>query len=231
MGEVGEMLASELYAISQGARNAGDQECHWCSSACGRLWMHDDPPPVPFRRSISTAKRPNNQYICAACWLWRRKRVTIFFLDGSLLDGREACNYSSFINEDFHKGIDHKKPEAIYPLLLSPPSKFSLSIIESPSSKNLLQLQVCNDLPGIRAEDELSFTLDNIIHAYSIYELEEALKHGGDGKAPGVQALLRVFGKWKTEEMENGKERKRGRPTNEDRVTPEKVLRRVIAKE
>jgi hypothetical protein len=223
------MLASELFAMSQGSKCVGQEECHWCTSKCSRLWQHDEPAPLYFTKNKSYAKRPGSNYICIGCWLWRRKRVTVFFLDGELKDGQEACNHSWLITKEEAKAINIKKPEDVYPVLLAPPKEFSLSFIEAKDQKNFLQMKVVNSYEVIKTETNLEFTIDNIVHSYNVYELQEALKHGGNGKEPGVQALLRLLGPWSNPE-ENGKEVKRGRPTIEDKLTPDKALRKIVTK-
>jgi hypothetical protein len=68
---------------------------------------------------------------------------------------------------------------------------------------NHIHLAKANDLFEVKADTELQFTVNNIPMSYTIYELEEALLHGPNGKSPGVQALLRIFGQPKDEDAEN----------------------------
>src|SRR5260370_41828754 len=93
------VTASDIFAISQGSRNQGDDICHWCGSPCRRLIPHDDTPYLPFTVHRQPAKHPGHGFVCWGCWMWRRKRQTIHFFSGSYLDGKCAEDYSWLITE------------------------------------------------------------------------------------------------------------------------------------
>lgn len=212
--------ASDLYALSQGTSNIGPEECHWCASNCKRIWFHDDAPPVPFIRSKSMAMRTNNPYICTGCWLFRRKRITVTELGGKWKDGQQPICHSWWITDKGAWVVNPKDPESIYPLLLKPPNRFVLAILDGVAA-NHLQLMQVNDIAEIRAETPLRFTVNNIPHTYTVYELQEALEGAGEGKQigdggkqPGVGALIRLLGKRKSlvSELMPTENRGRGRP-------------------
>lgn len=193
------MLASELYASVQSTVCIGPDECHWCSAKCKRLWPHDEQPTFQYNtRQASTfhALRPSNSYICTGCWHFRRKSVTIRFLDGKILDRKAPKDFSWFITEEEALAIDKKSPLdkiKLYELLLKPPTTFCLMIRET--GDNRIQSAIVNDMEEIRADTPLRFTIDNVLHEYTIYELEKALKNTDvGGNEPGVQALFRIYG-------------------------------------
>lgn len=188
------LSASDLYAIANSNRNHGKEECHWCGSACNDSFIHNDPPPVPFVRSRSTAKRPCAIHICTGCWLYRRQRITVRFLDGGFSDRQNPCKHSWWITLQEASGISKYNYHALYRLLLNPPLCFCLSLRTDEKTDNLIQLSVANDLEEINATTELCYTLNNIKLVYTIYELEEAIKHGPEGKMPGVRMLVETLG-------------------------------------
>lgn len=134
---------------------------------------------------------------------------------------------SEMTNEDDYK-ILHKK-------LLEPPLCFSLSIILNPilsgkleilhATENHIQMGFVNENKSIRADTILDFTINNIKHQYCVYELEQAMKHGTDGKMPGVGALGKLFGI--PAQIEPSGEKKMGRPPDKERNS-EKAVRRVV---
>jgi hypothetical protein len=218
--------ASELYALSQGGKCTGKEECYWCTAPCERKWVHDDAPPVPFTKKKTTAKRPGNLYICTGCWMYRMERITIRFLDNTFKDRQKPQSHSWWITKEDARSIGKYDYDTLYSYLLNPPLIFSLSLISDINIPNLLQLQLLNNLDKIQAETELQFTLNNIPHTYTVYELEEGLKHGSEGKMPGVQALIRHLGPHQLIlDVKKGK----GRPKVEDREDPDKILKRVVA--
>ena len=163
------MLASELYAQFHETKCEGDEKCHWCGAPCKRLWMHDDPAPVAFVKTVTHAKFYQSMYICQGCWLYRRKRVTISFLEGDIKDGQAACNYSWFISKTQRSAIRNPCP-LLYKTLVKPPLTFSLSFIEGSNIENLLQYSVVNDFSEIKETTPLVFTVNNKPHQYtSIY--------------------------------------------------------------
>lgn len=189
------LLASELYATSQGHSCSGKEECHWCSAPCGRLDPHDDGlPTLAQYRPRTLAKRPGNAYVCRGCWLWRRQRTTVFFLSKGFRDGRCAMDHSWWITGEEAWAV--RAPEdarALYEHLLEPPLLFCLALADG--ERNHLQQAVVNDLDEVRADTPLRFTLNGIVHEYTVYELEDALRSNDPaGRRPGVGALMRLFG-------------------------------------
>lgn len=190
------LLASEIYANSQSAQCTGDDECHWCSAPCRRgLFFHDDLAPVPFVRSSAGARRPANSYCCVACWLYRRRRVCVQSVTGSaMIDGQCPMKHSWFVTRGEARVVRKEDHERLLMMLLDPPRQFYLALLSGGNAAdNHLHLAVANDLPSIRADTPIAFTLDNRPLHYTVYELEEALKFDTCGKDPGVQALLRVL--------------------------------------
>ncbi len=219
---------SELYAISQGSKCVGSEECHWCGGPCEKNWIHDDPPPVPFVRTKTTAKRPGNLYVCVGCWLYRMERITITYLDRTIKDRQNPKNHSWLITPEKAVSIRPLDYTDLYPILLNPPLVFSLSLLEDRNTSNLLQLHSLNNHTEIMANTELAFTVDNKLHTYTVYELEEGLRHGTEGKMPGVLALVRILGPYQLQE----KKREAHRPKKEDRINvPENTLKRLVKKE
>lgn len=188
------MTASDLFAIAHSKKNQGDQECHYCASKCEKTFPHQDALPIPFVRSLTTALRPGNRWVCKGCWLFARKYITVRFLGGGFKDRQCLKNHSLWITPEGVWGLLPTDAGLIYKHLLNPPLTFSLSLLSEPKVENLLQLMTCNDLSEIIADTELKFTIDNKVHSYCVYELKEALRHGVDGKMPGVRALVERLG-------------------------------------
>lgn len=224
------LSASMLYAMSQGTKCEGKDLCHWCAAPCPRLWFHDDAPPVPFFRSTTTALRPSSPYMCQGCWHWRRKSITVFYLNGKGLKDRQCpLNNSWWVTEKGAWGIRKEDYAELAEKLLDPPRRFILAMLSEGSKQlNLLQLAIANDHAVMKADSPLVFTLDNIQFKYSIYELKEALdpENEGDrlaGKNPGVQKLVTLLGlKPKTEKVKLS----RGRPPAVDGKAAGRVIRR-----
>ena len=240
------MNAVELFARSQSAKTEGPELCHWCGSSCNKMWVHDDlgmkiyrPGPaindvvgIPDLKR-TTAKRPGDQFICIGCWLYRRKRITITFLSGRQVDRKEACNYSWWITEEGAWGLEQADAEEIYLRLLNPPHRFVLSLLDHYGDQNLLHLACGNDHIEIKADTPLTYTLNNKAMKYTVYELEEAMKHGTDGKSPGVRALLEFFGPSyrslvTADEVVAEEKRNRGRPSIKKQPPDDKPIRRVV---
>lgn len=233
------LLASELYAHSEGTSCAGELECHWCSAPCGRLWPHDDLPPIPFSRGTNNrfhAKRPGSFYICNGCFLFRRKRVTVRFWDKTFLDGKCPVNFSWWFSPA--TGPVAVRPgdgRHFYPTLLKPPLKFCLGLMDEPHQANHLQLMVANHLHVIRANSALAFTVNGVGFRYTVYELGEALRSKDlEGKEPGVRELVRLLGP-PSEELHKEllkntpPERKRGRfptPGFDGKITQKEVTKK-----
>lgn len=217
------LLPSEFYAMTQGVCCEGDVQCHYCAAPCKRLWLHQEPPPLPFTRSRTMAKKPESPWQCHACWLWHRKRVTINLLSEGYKDGQCLVHHSTLITPDNVVVCDlPKSKEKLYGILLSPPLEFTLSLLEGDDQKNLIQHHVLNVHNEIKASTELDFTVNNIKHTYTVHELEETLEHGDNGRMPGARALYRILGpipKAPGENIEQVKQKlRRGRPTNEERA-------------
>lgn len=231
------MTASELYALSQGSVCLTDpkcpEECHWCGAPCKRHWMHDDPPPPAYVRPAAprTAKRPNGSYICAGCWHWRRKSITVRYLSGGLKDRREPKDHSWLILPDAAWGIDGKNEAdcvELYNLLLEPPTTFCLMIHSGDAV--LLQNGACNDLDEIRADTPLRFSSRNVIYEYTVYDLEQTLRNPEvGGNEPGVQALIREYGR--PEKFVRGEEKRlRGGQTKKLEESASHMRRLVSSK-
>lgn len=227
------VYASEVYAQSQGNECFGFQECHWCGAPCGDLFPHDDllihSIQIGIRKLHTYAKRPNNTYICMGCWLWRRKRLTITFMDADYKDGRCPVNFSWLITPDYAKAIKSTNKKEIYGYLLNPEKVFVLSLITE-KSINHLHCAIANAHEVVTAETELFFTIDNIVLSYTIYELEDALTSSPQGKSPGIISLIHFFGPIDIPFKEQIKKRV-GRPTLEESShhTEQQRLKRIIA--
>lgn len=199
--------ASTLFAVSQNSRCEGSNRCHWCGAPCKPLWRHDDPPPVPFTRTVSSALYPREMFVCQGCWLWNRPRVTVFWLSGGYKDGQCAKHHSWWIGPTGAAAISRNCKEKLLASLLKPPQVFSLSLLETtfedpvvgvlrgraPSMHNLLHLCLLNEQPEAKADTVYHYTLNNIPHRYTVYELEQAIKGRSQGMEPGVSALMRLL--------------------------------------
>ena len=206
------MSASDLFAQSQGSLNFDGetgQRCHWCGSACNQDWKHDDLPPIPFVKIKNQAKCPANHWICVGCWLWRRGRVTVTFVDGSYKDGQTASGHSWWVTDDSAKAVNSSCQHLLHSCLLKPPNRFVLTLITEGFSNNL-HLAVANDVSIIEAETPLLFTINNIVSEYTVYDLETALKDPEASRTPGVRMLLKYFHPWEYPKLE--KRRPVGKP-------------------
>lgn len=194
------LTAAMLYARAQGHECTGMFKCHWCGSPCSNHICHDDPPPVPFQRSNSTAKFPSEPYVCVGCQCWRWPKMTVVFMDGEYKDGQTAKNHSWFITPGNAWAIKLGKDgqaccEKLYEILIDPPLRFALALRgDEYKVDTLIQLAIANDPGGILADTPLAFTIDNIPHSYTIYELTEAIRNGPSYYGPGVRALWRLLG-------------------------------------
>lgn len=227
------LLPSTLFAGSQGATCEGPERCHWCSAPCTRRWTHDDPPPTPFQRSSLSALVPGSPWVCLACWMYRRKRVTVTTLaERKQIDGQCLMHHPWLATPEDILVITKDDHDALYETLLFPPLKFCLSLVGRDGKvKNLIQFAAVNDLEKIAADTELHFTLNNHPLSYTIYELEEGLKGGLDGRMPGVRALVDFLGPYRkpggVEEVKV--KRERGRPKrNYEELTEAQKVTRVI---
>ncbi len=189
------MRPSELYAKTCNLKCEGSEKCHWCGAACGQFNLHDDVPFLPFVKSTQSPRYPFEKWICNGCYSWRRKSLTVNFLDGSFKDRQCPMTHSWLLTDIETIGLEKGMGKGMYPILLAPPLRFSLSLVTNGKTLNFIHLCMANDLPEIKANTELAFTLDNIPLAYTVYELEGGLRYGSEGKMPGVRALIDFFGK------------------------------------
>lgn len=222
--------ASMLFALANGAVCEGPFKCHWCYSPCSDRWLHDDLLPIPFTRTKSTAKNPNGPYICAGCWIYRKKRVTVRTLTQRQLDGKCYSNYSWFMTKsEISVLLDGVDKQSLYPHLLNPPHTFSLSLLSSGKTDNHLQLATINKNGDIHADTPIYFTIDNVTSHYTVYELQEGLKHGTEGKLPGVRLLVDHLGPYylPTEDKEMEEKRKVGRPKKKEEVDG-RLTRKIV---
>lgn len=216
------MNPSEFYGHSEGAVCTGTEQCHFCLAPCTRSWLHKEPPPLPFVKQTKTAKKPESPWMCVACWLWRRRRTTVYLFSGGYQDGKCLLDFSTLCLPDKCLVVDLPGcKDSLYETLLCPPLEFSLSLLEGEGQKNLLQLQIVNSHREIKADTELHFTVNNIPHSYTVHELEETLILGDNGRMPGARAIYKMLGPFPKgqEEVEVKKIRaKRGRPTLEEQA-------------
>ena len=227
------LLPSVFFAMSQGATCEGPEQCHWCSAPCSRRWTHDDPPPVPFQRSTPSAKVPGSPWVCLACWMYRRKRVTLTTLkDRHQRDGQCLLNHSWLMTREDVFAVTDDDKECLYETLLLPPLQFCLSLVTADKKvKNLIQFAVVNRLDSVRADTELVFTLNNHAVTYTIYEVEEGIKGGPDGRMPGVRVLMDFLGPYKNPNVveEIKVKRERGRPRRDyDKPTETQRVTRLV---
>jgi hypothetical protein len=202
------MLASKLWALAHAsdARKLGkeaqleDSECHWCAGKCSRKFVHDDAPPVPFVRSRSKAVRPGNPWICNGCYLFRRRRLTVRFLDEaqSFRDAQCPLGWGWWLTERGAWALRINEAITIWELLLKPPLTFALAFLDwgrpGEACDNLVHLWETNDLETIEGGTPLRFTINNVPHTYSCYELKQGLSKKGAPMAAGVRALVELLG-------------------------------------
>lgn len=206
------MTATELFALAHNSKCEGPDRCHWCGASCRRLWLHDDPPPIPFTKSKSNALYPSNAYICSGCWLYRRRRSTVLWLEGGYRDSQSNRNLSWWIDGQVARAIRQQSRARLWELLLKPPHTFSLSLVED-NTENWLHHAPVNDIAEVRIDTPIAFNLNNIQYKYTIYEIEEATRSGElNGKNAGVTALFRMFGPPPNIPERPKDKRERGRP-------------------
>lgn len=216
--------AGELFAASQEMVCKGTFECHWCASPCTNRWGHDDEV-IPFQRCSTFAKRPGNQFICQGCWLFRRPSISVRSLGDTLTDRQCLMNHSWILTKENIRVLSHKdnSKEILYQRLLKPPLLFALSLKHPLTDcKSYLHCVHINDLSIINSDTPLVFTVDNKPHTYTVYELEEGLRHGTEGKMPGVRLLVELLGEFKLpDEIKfEKKEGMPGRPKKEPEPIP-----------
>lgn len=206
------LSAPELYAHANGIYCVGSEQCHWCAAPCEQRYIHNDDPILPFVRRTFTAKKPSGGWICMGCFLFLAPRITIQYLHGGFKDGQSPKKQSWWITRSESKVlIKNESAESLYPILLDPPRCFVLALLDDTTIPNNLHQAVANEPEELNTGTLLQFTLNNIIHTYTVYELREALISGGKtGKEPGVQALIRWLGPYT--KLENTEKRDPGRP-------------------
>lgn len=229
------LTASMLFSSVQGIPSNGHLwcRCHWCGGPCNNQIVHDDPPPIPFVRSSSGAKCPSETYICMGCHLWRNGKRTINFLGGGFKDGQRPKDHSWLITDKVALVLeDGKGQDDLWRFLLTPSKQFVLALRSSKGGVDtLLHFAIANDPGGILADTPLYFTLNNVPHQYSIYELVESIRSPDGPSDPGTKALWNFLGgppeDIQSQYPKHGEEKRgRGRPpAKEDaRQTTKKVI-------
>lgn len=213
---------TQMFASAHSSKCEGSEFCYWCAAPCQRLWMHGEPPPMPFVRKPCKVKRPSSHFICMGCWLFRCKRKTLHYLRGGFKDGMAAVFQSWFITPHECKIITPEDFPALLEVLRKPPKQFTISLL-SQQHVNYLHLCEANHNDEILADTELKISIDNVILNYSVYELEEALKNGFAGKGPGVQAIVRYLKLPEPKPVEDKRERGRPEPLADGRVTKQPI--------
>jgi hypothetical protein len=122
---------------------------------------------------------------------------------------------------------ENGNPKELYPFLLNPPLCFCLSILRNEKT-NPLQLAPVNNLCEVKTDTTLKFLLDGKEFSYSVYELEEGLRSGTNGREPGVRLLIDWLGAWDVGPgMEEIRQGRRGRPVT---MPDAKSIKKVICK-
>lgn len=203
------MLASQLYALSQGALCLGSEICHWCGGPCNRNFIHDDPPRIMFVRNKSTAKQFSSPFVCIGCWLWRRTSLTVPFLKGDYKDRQAPKNHSWYIRKDGAWGIDLTNPidrELLRTKLLEEtPTTFALLLRDDKD----IDIGIHLAHVSIPTEKKAHFTHNNARMPLDLKELDSALRTSDNAGNPGTRYLLSVLPRYKEEERPSPK---RGRP-------------------
>ena len=185
-------LASELFAFAHEMPVEGDQECHWCGARCGRKWPHGMPPRTYFVPVNKSARRPSSPYLCAGCWLYAMPRVTVRWLGGGLRDSQCWADHSWLLTEKGVWGIRGREDGSrLLEVRRGLEGPCGLALRSEGSRRGpLLQHAVIN-----KGEDVLRFTLDDVPHEFTKYDLGEAVKTGElSGKMPGTRALAAFVG-------------------------------------
>jgi hypothetical protein len=190
----GPISAPQLYARALGMECSGSHECHWCYSPCGDRVYHDDPPPLPFARSRGGARNPLGRFVCAGCHEFRKTRQTVRSLRGQIKDGQSPRDHSWLVRDTARAVfLNHAgERQHLYQFLLEPRAPFALALCEQ--GPNHLHLARVNQPAKLNDRTELEFTLDNVVHRYSVYELCLGLENGPDGREPGVRAIVNLLG-------------------------------------
>ena len=145
------------------------------------------------------------------------------------MDGRCPMLHSWLMTDDGAWAIGDGSWPALYAFLLKPQLRFSLSLVDAREA-NHLQCAIVNDLCVIEAGTELLFTINNVKFKYTVYELDQAIRYGEEGKSSGVQELFKIHRpSMKILEPEGPVKRGRGRPPKideEDGRVLAKMIRR-----
>lgn len=147
--------------------------------------------------------------------------MTLPFLAEGFKDGQTTAHHSWWLTEAGVWGLRDGDHLPFYAKLLEPPRRFVLALKTADCPRTEIHLAVANDHEAIKANTPLSFTLNNKVQQYTVYDLETAIKQNNH-VSPGVQTLIRFLGKPPTPVKPNDK----GRPAHLDG----KVTQRVIAK-
>lgn len=190
--------ASSIYAMAYGVHKTGPDRCYYCGASCPREVAHGEPSPHLLRwagRRPVTALCPGNAYCCGGCQAWRRPRASFAVLGGGVKDNTQAKRHAWYATPSAAWVVGEKSSRALYERLLTPPCRFFLALLEGGDAApdNLLQLAEGNDNPIVKADTPLHFTVNNIRHTYTVYELQQAVR-GDAGREPGVRALVRLLG-------------------------------------
>lgn len=206
--------AADLYAVSQGKRNEGDRLCHFCGSVCTNKWKHDEPPPVPYIRHSKLARHPINPYVCQGCFLWNRPRFTITSLGGEQKDSQSPKKHSWLITETDARFINYEDRGQLWKVLLRPPLRFALMLLDKPNIDNHLQFGVLNNFGKIEGDTKLCFSVDTVVYEYSVYDLEMALTFIEAARPKGILTLMNLLQPYPTLPPPKVDEQKRkvGRP-------------------
>jgi hypothetical protein len=220
------MTASRLFGRVHSLVEGAGGVCHWCGGECGRKREHNEPPRRPFVPYRNIALRPNSPYVCEACHVYPRPRVTARFLSGGFKDGQCLKSHSWFMDAGGIWVIGEGCGSAVIDRLMRPPEVFALAL--TTTGETLLQYAVVNYCRDAVAEALLTFTLDGKVMTYSVYELEQVAETGElSGKMPGVRYLCEKFG-LKREKKGDEVKRGRGRPPSQNTSTP---YRRIVPSE
>lgn len=188
------MLASELYALSQGFKCGGKEKCHYCLGPCSQKYLQDDWDHGPFKKSSLLPRYPGGRWMCEGCYRWGRRSLTLEYLGGGYKDGQTPKKHSWLITPESARGLVQEKGELILEWLLRPKLPFCLSIVTGERIPNLIHLALVNDQEVLKADTELVFTIDRAEYSYSVFELEQAIKdRDAQGKLAGVRALLGLY--------------------------------------
>ena len=76
---------------------------------------------------------------------------------------------------------------------MKPPPLFVLAFLNEIPTHNL-QFFFCNDLPEIKGDTPIPYTIDDKLHHYTIYEMEQGIRFSNQGLEPGTRLLLDLLG-------------------------------------